>query len=151
MEAQDIEAHAAFAGAGPFGQQLLQQKSRCIHSLGKLDRHDLTALLSQAGAYCLPSRSEGFATTLLEAAAYSTPAIVTDVGGTDELIPSSLYGTILQDMDSKTIASTLKTAAAERASLAEQGRRVVQRVRETCSWEQTALATLQACEEAQQS
>lgn len=149
LEAQGIEVHAAFAGAGPLEQQILQQKSRCIHPLGKLGRHDLAALLSQADAYCLPSRSEGFATTLLEAASCGTPAIVTDVGGTDELIPNSLYGTILQDMSSETIASALKTAAAERAPLAEQGSRVAQRVRETCSWKQTALATLQACEEAQ--
>lgn len=149
LEAQGIEVHAAFAGAGPLEQQLSQQKSCCIHPLGKLNRQDLAALLSQADAYCLPSRSEGFATTLLEAAACGTPAIVTDVGGTDELIPSSLYGTILQDMSSETIAAALKTATTERASLAEQGRRVAQHVRETCSWEQTALATLQACEEAQ--
>ncbi len=141
--------HVAMAGAGPLEAQVAQMGCGNVHLLGKLDRADMAALLAQADVYCLPSRSEGFATTLLEAAACGTPSIVTDVGGTDELIPDAAFGTIIDDMEAGTIAAALLDAANHRERLAAQGRAVAQRVRELCSWRHTAELTLAACEREQ--
>ena len=141
--------HVVMAGAGPLEQHLRETAPANVHLVGRLSRPDLAALFTQADALCLPSRSEGFATTLLEAAACGLPAIVTDVGGTDELIPDARFGTILADRQPETIAAALTHAAADREKLAAQGRAVAGRVRELCSWQRTAKLTITACEQAQ--
>lgn len=140
--------HVIMAGAGPLEAELTAAATPNLHLVGKLDKHDLAALYQQADVYCLPSRSEGFATTLLESAACSTPAVVTNVGGTDELIPDERFGTIISNTEPDTIAAALRQAANNRAALQAQGRAAATRVREICSWQQTAGRTLQACKNA---
>ncbi len=137
------------AGAGPLEERLREAAPENVHLVGRLSRADLSALFSQADALCLPSRSEGFATTLLEAAACGLPVIVTAVGGTDELIPDDRFGTILADRQPETIAAALVGAAENRDRLAAQGAAVAARVRELCSWQHTAKLALDACERAQ--
>lgn len=140
--------HVVMAGAGPLEGQLTSMDAPNLHLVGKLDRADLAALYQQADVYCLPSRSEGFATTLLESAACGTPAVVTSVGGTDELIPSERFGTIIPSMQPDAIADALRRADDGRGALQAQGRAVAERVREICSWRQTAQRTLEACRKA---
>lgn len=151
LEQRNANVQIAVAGAGPLENQLTAMNIRNVHLLGKLDRADLAALLTQADLYCLPSRSEGFATTLLETAACRTPAIVTNVGGTDELIPNASYGTIISDMEPNSIADALQNASNNRETLKAQGLAVGERVREICSWKRTAKLTLAACKTAQDS
>ena len=151
LEQRNANVQIAVAGAGPLEDQLTAMNIPSIHLLGKLDRADLAALFTQANAYCLPSRSEGFATTLLETAACGTPAIVTNVGGTDELIPNASYGTIISDMEPNSIADALQNASNNRETLKAQGIAVGKRVREICSWKRTAELTLAACKAAQDS
>lgn len=139
----------ALGGDGPLLDQLKSFEHDGFHVLGRLARPDVAALLSQADLLCLPSRSEGFATSLLEAAACGTPALVTDVGGTDELIPDERFGTILPDMTPAAIAAALEKASKNRGLLAIQSRNVSKRVRENFSWAKTAEATLDAFESAQ--
>lgn len=140
--------HVIMAGAGPLEGQLSSMDAPNLHLVGKLDGADLAALYQQADVYCLPSRSEGFATTLLESAACGTPAVVTSVGGTDELIPSERFGTIIPSMRPDAIADALRRADDDRGALQAQGRAVAERVREICSWRQTAQRTLEACRKA---
>lgn len=146
---RSANVQVVMAGAGPLEDRLAGASDANLHLVGKLSRADLTALLAQADVYCLPSRSEGFATTLLEAAACNTPAIVTNVGGTDELVPDARFGTIIADMEPETIAAALQAAEANRKALHEQGNTVGKRVREICSWRRTAQLTLRACTHAQ--
>ena len=140
--------HVIMAGAGSLEGQLTSMDAPNLHLVGKLDGADLAALYQQADVYCLPSRSEGFATTLLESAACGTPAVVTSVGGTDELIPSERFGTIIPSMQPDAIADALRRADDGRGALQAQGRAVAKRVREICSWRQTAQRTLEACRKA---
>ena len=140
--------HVIMAGAGSLEGQLTSMDAPNLHLVGKLDGADLAALYQQADVYCLPSRSEGFATTLLESAACGTPAVVTSVGGTNELIPSERFGTIIPSMQPDAIADALRRADDGRGALQAQGRAVAERVREICSWRQTAQRTLEACRKA---
>ena len=151
LEQRNANIQVTIAGAGPLEDQLIAMNIPSVHLLGKLDRADLAALFTQADLYCLPSRSEGFATTLLETAACRTPAIVTNVGGTDELIPNASYGTIISDMEPNSIADALQNASSNRETLKAQGLAVGERVREICSWKRTAKLTLAACKTAQDS
>lgn len=148
LHQEGCNVHIAMAGAGPLEAQLAAVDAPNLHLVGKLSKPDLTALYRQADVYCLPSRSEGFATTLLESAACGTPAIVTNVGGTDELIPDERFGTIINNMEPETIANALRAAICNRATLQAQGEAAAHRVREICSWQQTAKRTLEACRNA---
>lgn len=135
---QGTGAVIALAGAGPLGDAVAQAASSTLRPLGPLPPADVSALLQQADLLCLPTRSEGFSTTLLEAAACGTPAVVTDVGGAAELIPSAGYGTIIPSADAAQVARAIRRLAADRPLLAEQGARVRERVETGFSWDRTA-------------
>ncbi len=137
--------HLVIAGAGPKQADIESIGCASVHLAGRLNRTDMAALLSQADVLGLPSRSEGFATTLLEAAACATPAIVTPVGGTDELIPSPKFGTIIPNAEAATIEAALRKAARSPEALRNQGRAVQAEVRRDYSWQRTAKRTIDAC------
>lgn len=119
-----------------------------LHALERLDSFDVTSLLLQSDALCLPTRSEGFSTTLLEAAACGCPAAVTDVGGARELIPTDEYGTVIPDMLADSIVEAVAALADNRALSERQTANCVRWVRETCSWSTTANALEEACRKA---
>ena len=143
--------HFAIAGDGPLLSALKHlaatKNLSNVHILGRTTPAESSALLSQSQIYCLPSRSEGFATTLLEAAACATPAIVTSVGGCDELIRNQNFGTIIPNAKAATIAKAIENACATPEALAKQGENIRTLVQQEFSWEKTALAVLSACEE----
>lgn len=96
------------AGEGPLRKKLESYPPGNVYLPGNLSHPDLSALLSQADIFCLPSRSEGFCTSLLEAGAWGLMPAMTHVGGTDEVMGDPLrFGKIIPAMDPKSIASTL--------------------------------------------
>ncbi len=103
----------AFAGTGPLEAEVRRAAEALpVFALGRLDASDVAALLRDSDALCLPSRSEGFATVLLEAAAMGCVPIVTDVGGARELGVSAeedaSTGILLTDAHAETIAQSLR-------------------------------------------
>ena len=146
----DDDVVIAIGGDGPLSNELKKFESPSFRLLGRLDRPDVAALLTQADVACLPSRSEGFATLLLEAAACGTPSIVTNVGGVDELVSDGDSGVILPDAFAQTITRALRDASSNIDSLRRKGNAVAQLVRAEYSWEKTAERTLAACREANQ-
>lgn len=122
------------AGDGP----LLDAVRACpdnVHAVGRLAKPDIAALLAQSNALILPSRSEGFATCLLEAAACSTPAITTDVGGAHELIPDSRYGIILNDGSEASIFDAVLWCVEHPGELEDMGANSYQMVSTEYSWD----------------
>lgn len=57
----------------------------------------------------LPSRYEGFSMTIIEALAYGTPVIASNVGGADEVIRHSFNGYLFENEDDKALAYYLDT------------------------------------------
>lgn len=96
------------AGDGPLAPTVNVAQGEGLHWLGRLTRPDISALLQQADVLCLPTRSEGFSTTLLEASACGCPSIVTDVGGARELIPNGDFGTIIGSGDVSSVLEAVK-------------------------------------------
>lgn len=136
---------AAFvlAGDGPLADEARAAGGN-VHAVGALDRADAAALLTQADLLLLPSRSEGFATTLLEAAACGCPMLVTDVGGAREVVVDGRCGSILPDARPQTIAREVLEVLAYPEELRAMGDRA--RVRaDDFSWEATARAFERAC------
>ena len=144
------------AGDGPLRNDLAREaepgkekvSSNRVILLGSLEKSQVAALLSQADVLCLPSRSEGFATVLLEASAAGTPCIATSVGGTDELFPTAEFGVTIPDAEPHTIAGALEAAAANPETWHTMGQCATERVRSHFTWQSTAEALLAACQQA---
>lgn len=148
LDARDVPLTLAVAGAGPLEEDLNSSGLSNIVVLGRLDQSDVAALLIASDVLCLPTRSEGFATSLLEAAACKTPAIITNVGGVAEMIPNSSFGTVINDAQPCTIADALQWAFDNKAALVKQGSLCNARARELYLWRNTAEAVIHACENA---
>lgn len=136
------------AGEGPLRAEIEACGLSNVCLLGRLDGPDVAALLMDSDVLCLPTRSEGFATTLLEAAACGTPSLVPDVGGAKELIPSSEYGFVEDDLAPDAIASILRYCSRETVNLETMGRLSQLRVEKYYSWGYSARLVLDALADA---
>ena len=133
------------AGDGPLADAVSAAEGEAFRWVGRLSREDTAALLLQADLMCLPTRSEGFSTTLLEAAACGCPALVTDVGGARELIPDASLGRIMSNAAPETIVNELLALRKRRGELKAMGERGRERVERLFSWDATASAVERAC------
>lgn len=126
------------AGDGPMADEVRMAQKEGLRWVGRLESPDVSALLQQADVLCLPTRSEGFSTTLLEASACGCPSIVTDVGGARELIPDESYGTILESATAKDITRALIRLVENTKVLVMQQRKCQELVEKRFSWDETA-------------
>ena len=86
--------------------QLSPAKHR-IHLVGY--RSDASALMASCHASVLPSlRREGLPKSVIESMVYGTPAIVTDSGGSPELIEDKVSGLIVPPADDNAIAKAIE-------------------------------------------
>lgn len=128
----------ALAGDGPLADEVKAAEGPNLRWVGRLGKNDVSALLQQSDALCLPSRSEGFSTTLLESGACGCPAVVTDIGGARELIPDEHYGTIIKSMATSSIIAAIVHLADDSLLLMEQRRDCQSLVEKNYSWNSTA-------------
>lgn len=141
-------ATLVLAGDGPLADEVHAAEGPRLRWVGRLGRADAAALLAQADLLCLPTRSEGFATALLEAAACGCPALVTDVGGAREVTGGGSCGRIMDGASAAEVAGELAGLLAAREELVAMGERARARVESRFTWEATADAFERACERA---
>jgi len=141
---QGERVHLVMAGDGPFRGMIEDASLDAIHMVGRLDAPDIAALLLESDLFCLPTRSEGFSTSLLEAAACGTPSLVTDVGGARELMPDESYGFVMPTADAGAFASIICRILRGKFDLPSMGDRCRNRVEEFCSWDATARQLIKA-------
>jgi glycosyltransferase involved in cell wall biosynthesis len=84
------------AGEGPEEEPLKQlchklRVSSNVQFLGRVERDAMQKLLPQCDIFVLPSYAEGMSNAALEALACGLPLILTDTGGTSELINENGY------------------------------------------------------------
>lgn len=142
---------AVLAGEGALRPQLERDLPANVHLAGNLSHPDLSALLSQANVFCLPTRSEGFCTSLLEAGAWGVPCVVPDVGGAREVLcgGGEAYGRITPDREPATIATAIRQVAESWVPARSQELRA--HVEKNLSWMGTAQALERAFELAEKS
>ena len=132
----------AFAGDGPLleAAKTAQAQMGNVRALGRLSAADVSALLRDSDAYLLPSRSEGFSTTLLEACAMGAFPIATDVGGVAELGIGTRGGIVLPDASAVSIAAAVQVVAELPDEVRAQAKALQDFVDAECSWEASARA-----------
>jgi glycosyltransferase involved in cell wall biosynthesis len=106
----DVPAHLLLIGrmdAGRLRRRIERSPLRArIHLAGF--REDAPRLSAAADVFCLPStRREGLPRAVIEAMAYRVPPIVTDSGGSPELVVDGQSGIVVPVQDSKAIASAV--------------------------------------------
>lgn len=143
------DIHFAIAGDGPLKNEILDSELDTVHLVGKLDQSSIASLLTSADIFCLPTRSEGFSTSLLEAAASETAAVITDVGGVAELIPNKEYGIVIPNANTETIAEAILELADNDILRLNIAKKIRSHVEQNFSWESTAKKIEIACQLAQ--
>lgn len=109
-------------GQGPLASLLAGQEG--ITDAGFRQPDELAALLSQAGAFVLPSRFEAWGVALAEAGAAGLPLIASsEVGAVPELLRDRYNGRIFHGDDPQALAENMQWIHAHEADCAEYGRR----------------------------
>lgn len=134
------------AGTGPLVDKVKSSQSNSMIWVGRLRRDDVASLLLQCDALCLPSRSEGFSTTLLEASSCACPSIVTNVGGASELIPDNSYGQIIASPTASCISKAVINLVDNPVLRNLQSQNCLKHVDASCSWNSSAKELLDAFE-----
>jgi len=126
------------AGEGLLQKEIGKQQTQNIIFLGRIEFSDIVALLDQSDVFCLPTDySEGFPTSIIEAAACRCFCISTAHGGSKELILDDSYGAILEKNTAESIATVLRKVAIDyeyRSAATEKG---YGRVAELFNWNAT--------------
>ena len=137
-------AYLVMAGAGPLLDQWKEKSPEGVFLTGGQAYSDVLALLQQADLFCLPSRSEGFACTVLEAAAMGCPVITTATGGSPQLLCDRRYGILLESMSPEAISTACLEALGDVAWRASASALAEQRLRENFTWDAAVQQLLQA-------
>lgn len=141
------DIHLAIAGSGPLGQEILDADIKNIHLVGKLGPEDIAALLLRGDIFCLPTVSEGFSTSMLEAAVAGMGIIITETGGVHELLTGDDCGIVLEDDEPDTVAKAILRFYNDREYLARCGTNVAARVRDSFTWNKAAEDLLRLFEQ----
>lgn len=147
--ADNSQVKFVIAGSGPLEDQVRRKLPDNMQLVGSLNSPDVASLLQASDAFCLPTRSEGFSTSLLEAAAAGATPIMPRVGGVAELMPDKQYGMMLPSTSAAAIARAITELEGHRDRARAMGAAIAQRVRSCYSWKATAEAVAAACKRAQ--
>lgn len=130
--------YLAIAGDGPLFEEINQIKNEKIFLLGRLPFERVIALLNKSKIFCLPSESEGFPTSVLEAIACKNFVITTERGGAKELITSNEYGTILNSNDVDLLIQSIEYALTHTTEVDKAISNSYDRLCEGFTWDNTA-------------
>lgn len=107
---KEMNVALLIAGDGPLFLQLKEQikTQKNIFLLGRLEQSEVMSLLKNGNIFCLPSDSEGFPTSVLEAIVCKCFVVTSPYGGAKEIISSPQYGKVMEDNSEKSIYLSIK-------------------------------------------
>lgn len=78
-----------------------------VHLLGNMPQKNLRKYIVQSDLFCLPSRSESFGISALEAMACGVPVVATNVGGLSDLIINGFNGYMCEPESPELLAEAI--------------------------------------------
>lgn len=135
------DIHLFVAGDGPLFNELRSLRNENIHILGKLPFTKIVPLLYASNIFCLPSCSEGFPTSILEAVACKKPyVIVTPVAGSHEILLDSSYGTILSKciVNEEELANAILSVVDNKDKIETATQQAFNHLEQNFTWNKTA-------------
>ncbi len=113
-----------------------------IHRVGY--RTDAPALSAASDVFCLPStKREGLARSIIEAMAYSVPPVVTDSGGSPELVVDGVSGFVVPPKDAAAIAEKITALYRDPALRSRMGQEARERIARDFRNEDTVRKTIE--------
>lgn len=135
------------AGDGDLENMVNERKNEHVIPLGRLPFKDIITVLSETDIFCLPSFSEGFSTSILEAIACRCYVVTTKRGGAKETFPTDEYGMVIEDNETSRLTDALRSAV----SLGEKRKRAVElsyeRLKDHYTWDIVSAQVMQLCKE----
>ena len=131
LKAQGCQVQYCVAGEGSLRRPLQEAATRLglkheVQFLGFVS--DMPAFLSQVDILVLPSLSEGFGVSVLEAMAAGKAVIASRVGGLAELVSDTVTGLLVAPRDVEGLANAIAKLAGDRTLLQEMGRKGKERL-----------------------
>lgn len=123
------------AGDGDEEKAVGEKAQKGIIPLGRLEFREVVNMLKQSDIFCLPSDSEGFSTSVLEAAACRCYIVTTEKGGSKEMIINREYGMIIPVNDVETIKKALKEVIYENEYRRSAVEKTYHRLKENYTWD----------------
>lgn len=121
-----------FVGDGPLRAHL-ERYASYFHVLDSIiftgSRRDIPALLNAADIIAVPSLSEGFSNTILEAMAAAKPVVVTNVGGNPEVVLGNETGFLVRPRDGQVLGEKLLLLLHNKNLRLEMGEAALRHVR----------------------
>lgn len=141
------DIHLCIAGQGPLNNMIKKNQSLNIHYLGKLNSCDISSLLRDSDILCFPSDyPEGLPTVVLEAGAHKLGVIMSQTGGTNDLIPNKEFGIVLDNTEIDSIANAILRFYINRDYMKVCGDNLSQRIDACFTWDSTTNKLLAAIE-----
>lgn len=127
----DVPAHLMLVGhmdAPALTKRIANSPAReRIHRIGFVT--NAPEVSAAADVFCLPStKREGLPRSVIEAMAYRVPAVVTDSGGSPELVENGVSGIVVPPMDSAALAQAIETLFRDDALRARMGEAARERI-----------------------
>lgn len=134
----------AIAGTGDLLHHMIEdgayrEISHKLHFTGFIDREKVHSLLSMADVFCMPSLSEPFGLTALEAVQFGVPVVITRRSGAAEVLPSALLADFWDTEQMASHIIRLLSDEAYHARLAREGKKELKKV----TWEASAARILE--------
>lgn len=117
LRQRGFDAHLQIAGEDEQGgtgyrqelEKIIQEKqmSSCIELLGAVSEAEVRQGLEEAHIFALASLNEGIPVAVMEAMAMEIPVVVTDVGGTSELVDDLVDAILVQPENPEEMANAI--------------------------------------------
>ena len=92
-------------------------------------------MIVECDIFCLPSFSEGFSTSVLEAVACGCYVITTERGGSKEMITSRDYGMIIKNGDEINVYNSLVEIIDKDEERGEVGKVCLEKLEKNYTWD----------------
>jgi glycosyltransferase involved in cell wall biosynthesis len=142
VAARRPDAHLVFAGDGPELKRLREEcaENPRIAFTGRLDRAELPHLYGLSDVFVFPSTTDTFGMVVLEAQACGLLAVVSDVGGPQELVARGETGFVVRADDleawTQAVLGVLDLKSGDPAIHASMREAARNRARNGCGWDQ---------------
>lgn len=141
------DVYLFIAGDGDMEEEIDRRKTSHIIPLGRIDFKHIVALLNESDIFCLPSFSEGFSTSILEAVACKCYILTTARGGAKELLINEQYGTVIPTNSEEILLPALENILDDKAHRDSAVELAYERVRTHFTWDIVAEQVESICEE----
>lgn len=146
IENKQLPVYLVIAGDGPLYQEIQKISDSYTIMTGQIDFEHIVKLLDASDIFCLPSDSEGFPTSVLEAVACKCFVITTYQGGARELLINEEYGIIMKDNTTELIQENLEKVLENDTYRLRAEEKSYERLVQYFTWNATAKKVMQIAE-----